>query len=102
MYRTYCIFTYSRLNRVVISDFVSFFVSSITEYLGSFVSVLTKRIEIMNSKNAPKDNNMVIADQTESSTVSVNHQEEPNLEDMELNEEQLDIISGGGGGLIKE
>lgn len=44
-----------------------------------------------------KGKKTVIADQTDSSTVSVNPPAEPNLEDMELNEDQLDIISGGNG-----
>ena len=51
----------------------------------------------MNAQNDPKDKQTVIVDQTESSTVSGNLPTEPNLEDMELNEEQLDIISGGNG-----
>lgn len=55
----------------------------------------------MSLLNDPKDKKTVVADQTESSTASVNLPVEPNIEDMELNEEQLDIISGGGDGFIK-
>ncbi|WP_461055894.1 hypothetical protein [Spirosoma arcticum] len=56
----------------------------------------------MNSLNDQKGEKTVTADQTNASTVSVHPPAEPNTEDMELNEEQLDIISGGGGRLIKE
>lgn len=55
----------------------------------------------MNAQNTQKDKQPVIVDQTKSSIVPVSPPAEPNLEDMELNEEQLDIISGGGDGLIK-
>lgn len=51
----------------------------------------------MNAQNDLKDKQTVIADQTNASTVST-PPAEPNLEDMELNEEQLDVISGGGDG----
>ena len=56
----------------------------------------------MNAQNTPKDKQSVIVDQMNASIVSNTPPAEPNLEDMELNEEQLDIISGGGGGFIKE
>lgn len=49
----------------------------------------------MDVLNDQKDKQTVIVDQTNASTVSVNPPAEPNTEDMELNEEQLDIISGG-------
>ena len=52
----------------------------------------------MDLLNDQKDKKTVIANQTDSSTVSGNRPAEPNTEDMELNEEQLDIISGGGDG----
>jgi hypothetical protein len=39
-------------------------------------------------------------DQTNSSTVIVNSPATPSPDDMELNEDQLDIISGGGDGSI--
>ena len=50
----------------------------------------------MNAQNTPKDKQPVIVDQTNASIISNTSPAEPNLEDMELNEEQLDIISGGG------
>ena len=49
----------------------------------------------MDVLNDQKGKKTVTADQTSVSTVSVNPSAEPNTEDMELNEEQLDIISGG-------
>lgn len=49
----------------------------------------------MDSLNDQKGKKTVTTDQTDSSIVSVNPPAEPNTEDMELNEEQLDIISGG-------
>ncbi|WP_185155648.1 hypothetical protein [Rudanella paleaurantiibacter] len=52
----------------------------------------------MNAQNTPKDKQSVSVDQTNASTISNTPPAEPNLEDMELNEEQLDIISGGGDG----
>lgn len=56
----------------------------------------------MNVSNDQKGKKTVIVDQTDQSTVSVKlPPAEPNLEDMELDEEQLDIISGGGDGLIR-
>lgn len=45
--------------------------------------------------NLPTDKNLVFVDQTDSSTIFINIPAEPNLEDMELNEDQLDIVSGG-------
>ncbi len=54
----------------------------------------------MNARNTKKDKQPVIVDQTNASIVSNTPPAEPNLEDMELNEEQLDIISGGGDGKI--
>ena len=47
-----------------------------------------------NSKDGAKKS--VVA-QTGDSTILNNTPVKPNLDDMELNEEQLDIISGGGG-----
>ncbi len=52
----------------------------------------------MDLLNDSKDKQTVIVDQTNASIVSNTPPAEPNLEDMELNEEQLDIISGGGDG----
>jgi hypothetical protein len=43
----------------------------------------------------PEGKNIAVVDQTNSSTIFINIPAEPNIEDMELNEEQLDVISGG-------
>lgn len=75
--------------------FVGSFVSYDINYSVNFVLKLTKRTKIMNAQNDQKGKKTVIVDQTDPSTVSVNRLAEPNVEDMELNEEQLDIISGG-------
>lgn len=45
--------------------------------------------------NLPNGKNLAFVDQTDSTTIFVNIPAEPNMEDMELNEEQLDIVSGG-------
>lgn len=50
-------------------------------------------MSLLNNQEGKK---MVNNDQIDESTVSVNPSAEPNTEDMELNEDQLDIISGGG------
>ncbi len=55
----------------------------------------------MDVLNDHKDKQTVTADQTNASTVSINPPAEPNTEDMELNEEQLDIISGGGDPFVR-
>lgn len=43
----------------------------------------------------PTGKNLAFVDQTNSSTIFVNIPAEPDMEDMELSEEQLDIVSGG-------
>ena len=45
----------------------------------------------------PEGKNIAFVDQTDSTTIFINIPAEPNLEDMELNEEQLDGVSGGEG-----
>lgn len=45
----------------------------------------------------PEGKNIAFVDQTDSSTIFINIPAEPNLENMELNEEQLDVVSGGDG-----
>jgi hypothetical protein len=49
-------------------------------------------------KNAhsPEGKKSSVADKTNEATHLNNTPVKPNIEDMELNEEQLDIISGGG------
>ena len=44
----------------------------------------------------PKDKTIKVSDQTDESVVYINIPAEPNMEDMELDEEQLEIIAGGG------
>lgn len=48
--------------------------------------------------NLPAGKKLAFVDQTDSSTIFVNIPAEPNLEDMELSEEQLDVVSGGQAG----
>jgi hypothetical protein len=43
----------------------------------------------------PEGKTLAFVDQSNSSTIFINIPAEPDFEDMELNEEQLDIISGG-------
>jgi hypothetical protein len=44
----------------------------------------------------PEGKTLVINDQTDSSKIYVNIPTEPNIEDIELTENQLEIIAGGG------
>ncbi len=46
----------------------------------------------------PEGKTLIVKDQTDTSTIYLNIPAEPNLEDMELSEEQLEIIAGGGDG----
>ena len=46
--------------------------------------------------NIPEDKTIVVQDQSNSSVIYINIPAEPNMDDMELNEEQLEIIAGGG------
>ena len=86
------------LNSYIFRNFVSSFVSYDVGYSINFVLELTKQTESMDLLNDQEGKKTVTVDQTDSSTVSVNRPAEPNTEDMELDEEQLDIISGGGDG----
>ncbi|MCS3871400.1 hypothetical protein J3D55_004316 [Chryseobacterium ginsenosidimutans] len=45
--------------------------------------------------NLPTGKNLAFVDQTDSSTIFVNIPAELDMEDMELDEDQLDVISGG-------
>jgi hypothetical protein len=47
------------------------------------------------SINLPEGKTITVVDQSNSSTIFINIPAEPSMEDMELNEEQLDLISGG-------
>lgn len=44
----------------------------------------------------PEGKTVVVRDQTDASVVYVNIPAEPNMDDMELTEEQLEIVAGGG------
>ncbi len=46
--------------------------------------------------NLPEDKSIAVQDQTNSSIIYINIPVEPNMDDMELNEEQLEIVAGGG------
>lgn len=54
----------------------------------------------MNAQNDQKNKQTVNVDQTNAS-ITPTPPAEPNVEDMELNEEQLDIISGGGDPFVR-
>lgn len=47
--------------------------------------------------HVPEGKKIAFVDQSNSSTIYFNIPAEPDMDDMELNEEQLDIISGGDG-----
>lgn len=46
--------------------------------------------------NIPEGKTFVVYDQTDDSVIHINIPAEPNMEDVELTEEQLEIVSGGG------
>ncbi len=46
--------------------------------------------------NLPEGKTFVVRDQTEEGTVYINIPAKPNTEDVELNEDQLEAVSGGG------
>lgn len=46
--------------------------------------------------NLPKGKKLVVRDQTDESVIYVNIPGQSNMDDVELNEEQLEIIAGGG------
>jgi hypothetical protein len=48
--------------------------------------------------NLPKDKTLVVRDQTDKNVVYINIPAKVELDDVELNEEQLDIVTGGGEG----
>ena len=47
--------------------------------------------------NLPQGKSLAVVDQTDSTTIFINLPAEPDFEDMELNEEMLDYVSGGDG-----
>jgi len=48
-----------------------------------------------NKLNLPNGKQLVVRDQTDESTIYINIPAEKNLDDVELNEEQLEAVSGG-------
>ncbi len=44
----------------------------------------------------PEDKTLIVRDQTDENTIYINIPAEHNLEDIELNEEQLEAVAGGG------
>lgn len=46
--------------------------------------------------NLPEGKKLAFVDQTDSTTIFINIPAEQKIEDMELTEDQLDVISGGG------
>jgi hypothetical protein len=44
----------------------------------------------------PTGKTLVVRDQTDESTVYINIPAKPNMEDIELSEEQLEVVAGGG------
>ena len=48
----------------------------------------------------PQNKKVVIVDQTDSSTIFINLSAVYSTDDVELNEEQLDIVAGGGDGVL--
>lgn len=49
--------------------------------------------------NLPKGKTLVVKDQTDSDIIFLNIPPEPKIEDLELSEEQLEVIAGGGNAL---
>lgn len=47
--------------------------------------------------NLPAGKKLVVRDQTDGSTMYINIQRKPNMEDVELNEDQLEAVAGGKG-----
>ena len=49
------------------------------------------------SMNIPEGKNIAVVDQSNPATIFINIPAEPDMDDMELNEDQLDIVAGGVG-----
>jgi hypothetical protein len=79
--------------RLVISkawEDVNFRKSLITDPIKAIESLTGAKVVL------PEGKTLVVNDQTDSSKVYVNIPAEPNIEDIELTENQLEIIAGGG------
>ena len=46
--------------------------------------------------NIPEGKRLVVVDQTDTSVLNVNIPPQPNMDDVELTEEQLEVVAGGG------
>ncbi|AUC16925.1 TOMM propeptide domain-containing protein [Tenacibaculum sp. SZ-18] len=46
--------------------------------------------------NLPEGKTLIVRDQTDQSVIYINIPAKPNIDDLELNEEQLEVIAGGG------
>ena len=50
--------------------------------------------------NLPQGKTLVVRDQTDETAVYVNIPAKPSTDDVELNEDQLEVVAGGGGSAI--
>lgn len=71
---------------------------NLSDFKKELIADPIKTIENLTGKRVklPKDKTIVVRDQTDASIVYINIPTEPNMDDMELNEEQLEIVAGGG------
>jgi len=69
-----------------------------TGFKNELISNPIKAIENLTGEKVklPKDKTIVVRDQTDASIVYINIPAEPNMDNMELTEEQLEIVAGGG------
>lgn len=69
------------------SSFKKSLIDSPTETLNKFTGKIA---------NLPKDKVVIVEDQTNPNYIYINIPAKPDAEDVELNKEQLEIVSGGG------
>lgn len=69
-----------------------------TSFKQELITAPVEAIEKLTGKkvNLPKGKTIVVRDQTEETVVYINIPAQPNMDDVELNEEQLEIVAGGG------
>ena len=69
-----------------------------TSFMQELIANPIKAIEKLTGKpsNFPKNKTLVVRDQTDSSTVYINIPKQKNMDDVELTEDQLEIVAGGG------
>lgn len=67
------------------------------DFKAALVANPAKAIEKLTGSNIklPKGKTLTVVDQTDESLIYINIPVKPNLEDMELNEEQLELVAGG-------